>query len=237
MLKFSTIIKPPIHILTFSLLVAGCGSDGGADTGPDATPAECPTDGRYMGLTTGKSWTYRVTDVVDGTVAEKTQTVGALEDVGGAKAGTMAYKMTTVKLGGTVESWQEDTGEAIRRHREIDLAGGTQGEEIYEPHKLRVDESAARIVANAMYTEMYTEHFTDAATMAMTMTMKTEDWTVEELEDQVTVPAGTFCAMRLRRISMTAVGGSDKTYWFARGVGKVKEVGVNRIEELMSFTP
>jgi hypothetical protein len=48
----------------------------------------------------------------------------------------------------------------------------------------------------------------------------------------VAVPAGTFCALRVRRVTSTTLGGSDKTYWFARGVGKVKEEGGNQREEL-----
>jgi hypothetical protein len=41
--------------------------------------------------------------------------------------------------------------------------------------------------------------------------------------------------MRVRRISTANTGGSDKTYWFARGVGKIKEQGVSQLEELLGY--
>ena len=40
-------------------------------------PGGCPTEGRYMALATGASWTFRVTDI-DNVTTDKTQTVGAL---------------------------------------------------------------------------------------------------------------------------------------------------------------
>jgi hypothetical protein len=44
------------------------------------------------------------------------------------------------------------------------------------------------------------------------------------------VPAGTFDAIVLRK-----VGGSEKRYWYVRGVGKVKETG-GQVEELVSWS-
>ena len=167
-------------------------------------------------------------------VADKTQTVGALEDVGGSKAGTMAYRITTTKVGGSVTSWQEDRGDSIRRHKELDMAGSTQTTEIYEPYRTRVDEIPAHVVAGAQWTEMYTEVVTDAGGLT-TSTPKTETWSVDATEEQVTVPAGTFCALRVHRLSSTPSGpGSDKMFWFTRGVGKIKEVGLGQTEELVS---
>src|SRR5687768_7874272 len=111
-------------------LVAACGAD-------DAPPVECLDSGGYLPLVTGRSWSYRVTDT-SGVVEDKTQAVGALEDVGGTKAGTMAYRLTTTKPGGMVVSWQEDTGTGIRRHKELDQAGSSQTTELYNPYRTRV---------------------------------------------------------------------------------------------------
>jgi hypothetical protein len=49
----------------------------------------------------------------------------------------------------------------------------------------------------------------------------------------VTVPAGTFTAVYLQKVSAT--GGSAKTYWYVPGVGKVKESG-GQLEELVSYS-
>jgi hypothetical protein len=188
-----------------------------------------------MALATGYSWTFRVTDV-DNVTTEKTQTVGALEDVGGAKAGTTAYRLTTTKPGGMTISWQEDTGDGIHRHRELDQSGANHSEEVYTPFRTRIDETAAHLATDATWMESYTETITDDLGIT-TMTEKTETWTVEAVDEPVEVPAGTYCALRLHRTS-TAGGteGSDKRYWFARGVGKVKETGANQTEELVSFS-
>ena len=217
----------PASLLALVLLVA-CGGD-------DAPPAECLDTGGYLPLETGRSWSYRVTDAA-GVVEDKTQSVGALEDVGGTKAGVMAHRLTTTKPGGMVVSWQEDTGTGIRRHKELDQAGSSQTTELYNPYRIRVDETEAHLVVGATWTEAYDEVITDAGGV-ITTTAKTEQWQVLDDDEQVTVPAGTFCALRVQRISITAGGaGSDKTYWFARTVGKLKEIGENQTEELTAYT-
>lgn len=221
--------------LSLMLGAAGCGSDNGGGE-VDADTVDCPSTGRFMPLATGMSWNFRVTNRTDGTIGVKTQTVGALEDVGGSKAGTMAYRLTTTKTGGSVVSWQEDVGERIIRHREQDMAGGTQGDEIYDPYKLRVDETEAHTAVDASWTESYDETATPAGSTVSTTTPKTETWTVEAVDEQVTVPAGTFCALRVRKVSAADVAGSDKTYWFVRGVGKVKEETADRLEELTEYS-
>jgi hypothetical protein len=60
---------------------------------------------------------------------------------------------------------------------------------------------------------------------------KTEHWTVEATAEDVTVPAGTFTCLRLHRIGDDPTG-ADKRYWFAAGVGKVKEEGGGQTEVL-----
>lgn len=228
----------PHHSIPFHqiLVVAGlCACAAQPGDAPDAQPGPCSTEGRLLPLEPGRSWTYRVEDLTTGETATKMQTVGALEELTGAKAGISAFRVTTTKATGMVVSWQEDTGDEIRRHLETDLAGSSQSEERYEPYRVRVSEAASRLVVGTAWTDEYSEVVTDLATRETTTIAKTETWTVESLDDQVTVPAGTFCANRFRRVSSAATGGSDKTYWFVRGVGKVKEVGSSRVEELTAY--
>jgi hypothetical protein len=223
-----TQIRPLLLSSLFAFPLAGCAVD---DLEPPS--GGCPIEGRYMPVSTGASWTYRVDD---GQITAKTQTVGPLEDVGGSKAGIRAYRMTTTKPGGETISWQEDTGHAIRRHRELDLAGSNHSDEIYSPYKTRIDESAGRITEGATWSESFDEVSTDTDDVT-TATSKIETWVVEEVDEVVAVPAGTFCAMRLLKTSVVGgEEGSTKRYWFARGVGKIKEVGANQTEELTSHT-
>jgi hypothetical protein len=149
----------------------------------------------------------------------------------------MAYRLTTNKPGGgQTISWQEDLGDAIVRHRERDLSGDSQTDEIYEPYKLRVDESAAHLDAGATWTETYQEIVTDSDNVTTTAD-KSEAWEVVAYDEMIAVPAGEFCTLHVSRMSTVGgAGGSLKHYWFARGVGKVKESGDNQTEELVSYS-
>ena len=213
--------------LAFVMFVAvgACGSEAQPDGGVN------PGTGRYLPMKQGATWTYEIEDPTTGAVEEKVSTVGALEDVGGTKAGTMAFKVTTERLDGMTVSWQEDTGSAIVRHKEqsFDLAGTMTREELYNPFKLRLDEADAHIMQGATWEDTYEELVAGDPVPVM----KTETWTVLEVGDEITVPAGTFETIRIRRVSDDVMG-SDKTYWFARGVGKVQEVG-GQTEKLVSY--
>jgi hypothetical protein len=194
---------------------------------------DCPTEGRYMELSPGASWSYRVGKRGD---KDKTQTVGPLEEVAD-KRGTMAYRLTTSKSGGETVSWQEDTGQAILRHREHDRAGDVHRDKLYTPFKLRIDDAPERTVVGATWSEAYTQLVTgdDGSTRQLD---QVEAWEVEAVDEVIGVPAGHFCTLRVRRTTTAGDGtGSTKTFWFARGVGKVREAGTGeRTEELVSYT-
>jgi hypothetical protein len=192
----------------------------------------CPVSGRYLELRTGESWTYRVTNAKGS--AQKTQTVGDIEDIGGAKA----YRLTTTKRKGVAISWQRDDGVSVTRHREQDRSGKTYTDEIYQPFRLRFDGNAEHLVNGAKWSQSYTEIVTDTTKVPPVTTMadKTESWEVRAVDEMVSVPAGDFCALRVHRISSVGEsGGSDKTYWFARGIGKIKETGAHQTEELTEY--
>ncbi|MFN0246288.1 MAG: hypothetical protein ACKV2T_05240 [Kofleriaceae bacterium] len=222
------------------VLVAAC-SDSGSD--PDASLGDvpvvaCAPTGRYLPLRPGATWSYRVTSAGN-PERTKTQTIGEIEDVGGSKSGVFAFRVTTTKATGMVVSWQQDTGSAIVRHRERDLAGGTQTDEIYVPHHTRIDEDPAQLVVGAMWTESFEELVTDLGTTQTITTPKVDTWRVLGVEDRVVVPAGDFCTLRVERSTMTSgAPGSMKTYWFARGIGKIKEQTLTGdTEALVSYTP
>lgn len=222
----------------FAVGLIACGSGGGDDgatvdagTSGDAPPAA----ERLLPLAVGNTWTYDVTPVGMPT-ERKTTTVLALEDIGGQKAGIRAYRVRTERIDGVTVSWQADTGAAIVRHREqvFDATTALSSEQYYAPSKLRVDDSAAHTAMGAHWIDSYTEQSRNATTNLVTSISKNETWTVEATAEQVTVPAGTFSCVRLHRTGTAAQ--ADKRYWFARGVGKVKEVGGGSTEELVSYS-
>lgn len=217
--------------------------DGGRLDGPQADvppPIECadsvPASGpRYLPLALGASWTYHVFDLSTAEEGDKTSTVEALEDVGGRKAGVCAYRVRTEKINGVTVTWQQDTGQAVARHHEesYDLSEALRDEEWYEPYKVRLDEAPARVVLGAEFPEEYEETHVDASGNEIVDT-RSIDWTVEAVDDEITVPAGTFPCLRIRHTG-TVPGQSDKLFWFAVGVGKVKEQG-GQLEELTAYS-
>lgn len=216
------------------LTAAACGDDVALTPDADGGPIECttPRAQRLLPLAIGASWTYRVTPAT-GTPEDKLNTVEALEDVGGAKTGITAFRVRTEKLDGSTVSWQEDRCTSVTRHREqtFDLANVRKVDTIYTPDKIRVDETPAHTAMGASWVVSYTEVTTDSANQVTTIA-KDESWSVDAVAESVTVPAGTFTAIKLHKVTS---GAADKLYWFVPGVGKVKETG-DQTEELVSFT-
>jgi hypothetical protein len=209
----------------------GAGGDGSGGAGSEPLP-----DGPILPWAVGNSWTYRVTK--DGDVALKTTTIGDLEEVGGdgPNAGVMAYHVTTAKgtdLNDHTESWQapsEDEPERIVRLREqsFDVSSGDlELDEYWEPEKLHVDGTAAHTVKGASWLESYEETKLAVGSSPTTHDVR-ERWTVIDDDETIEVPAGTFEHV----IHLQKVGGSSaKEYWYARKIGKLKELGT-QTEEL-----
>jgi hypothetical protein len=184
----------------------------------------------------GNNWTYRVTG--SGAVTQKITTIQAEEVVGGSgpHADDMAFKVETSKMDGTDKalSWQLDVNGKVERYREQSFSassGALTLDEYWDPYKLHIDGTAEHTAANATWLEVYNE--TKVPVTGSSTTSEEHDrWAVDQADASVTVPAGTFD----HAIVITKAGGSDlKTYWYVRGVGKIKETG-GQTEELVSYT-
>jgi hypothetical protein len=210
----------------------GCG-----DAHLDAmTVTDCQTaGGALLPWNTGNTWTYAVYD--EGIPGMKETVVGAMEVVGGTgpNKDAMALKVVTQKdwMNETTVSWQIASGDSVIRFREQSFSAFTsdlETEDHWDPHKLHVDGSAARRVKGESWTEIYQE--TKLPVGGTPSTHEAHDrWSVLSACERVTVPAGTFAAVLLQKLSPI---GAAKTYWYVPGVGKVKESG-NQIEELVSY--
>ena len=208
------------------------GQDRGSAGAPNPS-AMAPGEGSLFPLETGNTWSFRTTKGSE--IGMKTQSVGALERVGGTgpKAATMAYKMSTTKDDGLdkTESWQAEVDGRIVRYRERAYSatnGALELEEHWDPYKLRID--GTQLTVGTTYTEQYREtKLVDGAAPATAMSMDT--WRVVSVNEMVTVPAGTFSTVVIEKVG----GTSTKRYWFARGVGKVKEQSGSQMEELTSY--
>lgn len=211
---------------------AGDARDGGGQSG------EC--DGRFLPIAVGNTWTYRVISPVDG-VSMKVNTIDDMDVVGGSgpNASKKAFHALTTKVSTAgmdmTESWQDVLPDgSVVRYREIGYKAGTEesnGEDVWDPYKLRFDQSGEHTVAGASWTERYSETKIDAA--GPITAARADGWKV----DDVDVPCGPVDGEMLSCIKISkAADGADsgKTYWYAPCVGKVREQGA-QVEELMSF--
>ena len=215
------------------LMCAGCGAQTGApcsDGGEALRPivAGGPLDTRYQPLVVGATWTYKVTSSVETTM--QTVTVEAEETFTGAEPGARGYRLLTQKAyGAQLVSWWEDRGDQVVRHRElaIDGAGATYGDETFVPGRPVVDELAKHTVLAATWKQRFSDVILDSGTTYYDC--KSDQFQIQAVDETVTVPAGTFTTLKVKRTD------SGATAWFARGVGKVKQVS-STTAELVSFS-
>ncbi|MET0342483.1 MAG: hypothetical protein ABW252_15875 [Polyangiales bacterium] len=223
----------PTFLVALCLASSACVKDAPLETltGQNASTAETTT-GPLLPLAKGNTWTYSVTK--EGKTSTKVLTVEAEEEVGGEgpSSGESAFKITTTKDDKPdAVSWEALAGKRFVRYREQELSGKTgevKGETTWDPPRLVVDATGAHAVVGASWAEAYAESVTEDD--------KTENsdekdtWSVDAVDEPVTVPAGTFKALVLRRQG----GSKAKTFWYVKGVGKVKEDG-DELEELVAY--
>jgi hypothetical protein len=198
------------------LLAAACGTE--APMPPGETKSLFP-------ISVGNRWTY----VVDsGAKPEKTQSVTGTIAVDGRAAYVLETLAGDFKR---VVSHQALDGDKLVRAREKTYNGNFLIEDLrFTPWALRVDLGATEL--GATYQSVHTEEVLDANGEVVPPTiMKTQTFFVEAVDDTINVPAGMFRCVRVRR---DTTGGPSKTFWFAPGVGKVRETG-GQTEDLSSY--
>jgi len=214
----------------------GVGGSGGSVGGAGGSGMGDPS--QLLPLKTGNWWTYLVTDE-NQVPTPKTQTVMEEGPVGGTgpNAAVTAFRMVTRKgVNGMDEtiSWQARVGTRVVRYREqaymANPPHALELEEYWNPYKLRVDESPAHMTAGASWVE--TDQETKLPVGGNPLMAAVEDrWTVSAERLTVTVQGRSYEVLILTKTGAA----SQKTYWWARGIGKVKEIGVNQVEELVSY--
>jgi len=201
-------------------LLIGCGDSGSGDCGfvDDLLPYEV-----------GYTWTYSVTDLDSGERSTKFQQIESAPD--DPTYGPVVLQITDKARGQTRSLLRKDGDQVIRfEQQDLSLTGALERTTVYDPPKLRIDESDARIAPGATFSEMYTETTTDS--LGETVQMVTDEWEVLGVDVGCESALGTFSCIQLRRVR-TVGGNSNKQFFFARGVGKVKEVGAKTVEDLV----
>jgi len=249
--------KGLLSTLALAGIALGCGSSGNSNAVGNGA-------GSFLPLAVGNQWTYQVTDS-DGTKTLKVQGVTAPAVVGGTGPNkeAMAFRLVTGSrfndTNGDV-SFQAVVGKRVVRFREESIgasSGNLKKEQYWDPSKLRVDDSAEHTALGAQWPENFIEYTVDKAKadgaaggaggtgvddggdrpLVTTSEPVMEMWSVVGVNESVTVPGGTFTTIKLKRTSLASA--SVRYFWFARGIGKVKEAGElgsgDQLEELSSY--
>lgn len=224
--------------MALAVLAAACGpSGGGSSDGPNTGPdigtdgGEPPAQKTLMPLAIGSRWVYRVTDPIAGTVAQKVTTVTGERDLDGAKAGIHVYVVESEVSGLKSITFVEMDGDLALRHREDTLMNGSLVEsKLVLPHSTRGPITMPN--ANQRWHDAYTEDAYGPDGSLVKSRPQEDDWVVEAMSDRVSVPAGSYDAVRLKRTRVD--NGKIRTTWWVPGIGKVKEDDAGYIEELVS---
>lgn len=219
-------------LVTGVVTVGACGSDpggGGADGGGSSP---CGFEDRYLPYQVGYSWGYQVTDLGSGERSDKNQEI--MPEVDDPELGPVLVQRTEKSTGATVSYLVREDAAVIRlRQEDYDELDMLQRTTDYDPGQTRLDESSEHLAEGAMWDTPYAVTVYDETGTLVGTTDRIDSWEILGTGVECESPLGTFECLHVRRIR-TVGGIADKQYWFARGVGKVKELGSNQLEELVS---
>jgi hypothetical protein len=206
-----------------AVIAAGCGGGGSSSAAVGLSPGQAKN---LIPLAVGAVWTYNAT-AQSGATGQGTMTVEAAENA--PSTGQAALRVNSVLLDGSTLSWEQAEATAVVRFEEkqLDQTGTLTADKQYSPPILILDESAAHLVPGTVWTEQYLETKGTAAGNQKT-TAETVIWTMEAVQESVTVPAGTYSCLRVSRNHVSGKTPSTGVTWYASGVGKVKETGAGQ---------
>jgi hypothetical protein len=229
--------------LTALVWLVGCGGGGSLPTNPGGqtpsnpelpdTPSQPPDKPTGLlslwPLTTGSSWTYRITDPLKGIFDKDVEVLGPQTVPGTNMTATL---VSSVQPHLEERSWQlELQSGVVVRLREEDLKAGAV---------VRVTTWSPATVKSLAQAQQEGWSYTSTIRELTRMDDGTVDekdrtyvWRVLAVNETVTVPAGTFNnAIKVHR-DRPDKEGKERIYWLVPGIGKVKEDG-ERLEELVS---
>jgi hypothetical protein len=217
------------------------GSVVDADPGaPDAMRSDkCEEGGRattdsYLPFAAGNTWSYLVDEFDGNPPAVKAQAYTEMITPD-EETGPVIVQVTNTN-GGRTESWLQQQGSKIVRLRQqdFDTAGNLERTTYYRPYRLRIDEDPERLQTGATWTENYVREVRDPLDRITNSEDTAEEWKVLSGDTACPAPWENLRCVNLQRSTITG-GVSQKLYWFARGVGKIREEG-GILEELVGCT-
>ncbi len=175
----------------------------------------------YLPLEVGASWRYAITRD-DGRKGAGVVSVDGV-DYGGLNDGLLEYRIREQLLDGTTWSWEGRQAKRVALEQEEidDRAGNVLDEESYDPPITVVDEGTERLAVGAKWPEAFINTTPNAKGHPKSKRAEAK-WEVESVTDQVSVPAGTFTCLRVRRAQKHR---PPLISWYAKGIGLVKQQG------------
>ncbi|HVV51312.1 MAG TPA: hypothetical protein VHO06_16705 [Polyangia bacterium] len=200
-----------------ALLALGCGTVAAR---PYARPKTS-----YLPLEVGAVWRYAVSGD-DGRQGTGTISVDGV-DYGGSNGAVPEYRVREELPEETIWTWDDrEAGRVAREQQEIDDRTGTVlAEETFDPPLTVLDEQPDRLAAGTKWPEAFLATTPNAKGHPRSRRAEVK-WDVEALADPVTVPAGTFDCLRVRR---TWKHHPPVVSWYAKGVGLVKQTGAGAL--------
>lgn len=221
------------------------GRDGCVGPGPCLAPGAVEED-RFMPLIPGSTWAYEV--VKGGQITFELQRLGELESDGFPRC-RESRSPEGEALSASIR-WLARADEATvtafeRKFNSV----GVETAEIGVPPQLALDESEDGLCEGSRFHLQRTDYVLTSDTCASldfaqcdpVESERTDNWTVDSVEESVSVPAGEFpSSLMTTRERIRPEGDRDfVTFGYARGVGKVEERvvgdGRNESEQLVAF--
>ncbi|KIG17675.1 hypothetical protein DB30_02950 [Enhygromyxa salina] len=216
-------------------------TDDPDDTGDDATDDPSDTDGTtpyddtLYPLADGATWTYIAKNtngqVLGMEIVETTEI-----DWNGEQAWLLTDNVNA-KGEWTESVLVRDGTLSSRVHKEVKSAGGTVMIVDYDPGFARVDDTWDTLDFSDELFYDRTEY--DGNGLNPSVESRGHIFTVIDVNEKVTVPAGTFDCVQIERVrSVGGSAGEIVVSWYAFGVGKIREErpAESRVEELASVS-
>ncbi len=238
-----------------ALLLLGCGNtDPGKSNDTDGDAGDPDPEGDYYPMAVGDFWRYLETSEPDDGNLEATaeltyEVTGTTTDSvnDGAEQEVFVIdnmvNVTADLLEDQEKRIQHISDDGVRSERvrhfvyeydpfEEALSTVTK-ERWYDPGFLRFDRTQLQL--NVSWEETLTRYSDTKDGSPVEEVSRTYSFTVLAVDEPVQVPAGDFDCIKIQRFSPSDEDDETKTYWFAKGVGKVKEVDKDSTEELIEF--
>jgi hypothetical protein len=178
----------------------------------------------HFPLLDGTRWTYHHTNLVDEPWDEVDTVTAATYD---GEAAFILSDQEDAQGEQTHSTHVVDGTRVLRAYKEIEVGDVVAVTTTYDPAFLRYDEAWRKTGDSVTLDDDWTQTCVVASTAsscapgAVKIGSTTHTYTVLDVADEVSVPAGSFTAVKIQRDNVTKP--ETKLFWFAAGVGKVRE--------------